>query len=305
MTEFERPTDQAYQQLQKAYDFYNDRLFDGVLPHCLFTFHRNPKSAGYFSPARFSSKSGQKTDEIAMNIAYFAISPIEEVLSTLAHEMAHLKQEHFGIPGKKGYHNSEWATIMDEIGLIPTSTGLPGGKRVGEKMDHYIEPGGKFELATDELLDAFFELSWYDRYVATKPENMRRQISRLSESGVDPHLSQLPADEFMHQLDLCIPGDSMPPDLIKKLPKKKKTPTSPVAQVLKGSSDDEGKPKKFKYAGYSDDESIEDEPAPQMVPMNKSNRMTYVCPACQLKVWGKPKIRIKCMDCSVKMKEAD
>lgn len=34
---------------------------------------------------------------------------------------------------------------MDEIGLTPSNTGEPGGKRTGQQMDHYVTPGGAFE----------------------------------------------------------------------------------------------------------------------------------------------------------------
>lgn len=33
---------------------------------------------------------------------------------------------------------------MEEIGLIPSNTGEPGGARTGQKMTHYIDPHGKF-----------------------------------------------------------------------------------------------------------------------------------------------------------------
>ena len=36
---------------------------------------------------------------------------------------------------------------MAAIGLIPSATGLPGGKRTGKGLKHYIEANGQFELA--------------------------------------------------------------------------------------------------------------------------------------------------------------
>ncbi len=35
-----RATERAYSELQQAFDFYNQRLFDGELPDCLITFQR-------------------------------------------------------------------------------------------------------------------------------------------------------------------------------------------------------------------------------------------------------------------------
>lgn len=48
--------------------------------------------------------------------------------------MTHLWQYHFGKPGRRGYHNKEWANKMESIGLMPSSTGQPGGDKTGDKM---------------------------------------------------------------------------------------------------------------------------------------------------------------------------
>ena len=58
---------------------------------------------------------------------------------------------------------------MERIGLIPSDTGQPGGKRVGESMSHYIEDGGPFDKACKELLTTEFKLSWLDRFPPHKP----------------------------------------------------------------------------------------------------------------------------------------
>jgi hypothetical protein len=86
---------------------------------------------------------------------------VPEVLSTLVHEMVHHRQFTFGKPGKNGHHNKQWADMMDEVGLEPTSTGAPGGARTGRKVTHMIVPGGPFEVACAELLDIGFDLPWF------------------------------------------------------------------------------------------------------------------------------------------------
>lgn len=167
------PTFETYNELQTAYDFFNTRLFDGGLPPCLITLQREKRTYGYFSSKRFvGSKSGQMVDEIAMNPSYFAIRSIEETLSTLVHEMAHLWQFHYGKPGRRGYHNKEWGAKMDSIGLCPSNTGAEGGKRTGEKMSHYIVSGGNFERACSELMTDEFNLSWFDRFPPERPTSL-------------------------------------------------------------------------------------------------------------------------------------
>jgi hypothetical protein len=74
--------------------------------------------------------------------------------------MAHQWQEHRGTPSRKGYHNGEWAEKMESIGLMPSDTGKPGGKRSGQHMTHYIIPGGPFARACAALLSEGFRLAW-------------------------------------------------------------------------------------------------------------------------------------------------
>jgi SprT-like family len=98
------------------------------------------------------SQPEQITDEIAFNPSHFANLTPTQTLSTLVHEMVHLWQHHFGKPSRAGYHNRDWAVKMRAIGLIPTSTGEPGGKETGQQVTHYIEPGGRFERACAAFL---------------------------------------------------------------------------------------------------------------------------------------------------------
>jgi hypothetical protein len=81
-------------------------------------------------------------------------------LSTLAHEGAHAYQQQYGKPGRRGYHNIEWASMMECIGLIPSATGEAGGKKTGQRVSHYIRPGGPFDHAIEALLATGFSLCW-------------------------------------------------------------------------------------------------------------------------------------------------
>ena len=61
------PTEQAYSELQHAYDVFNTRLFAGQLPPCLITMQRKNRTYGYFSGERWNDQAGAVTDEIALN----------------------------------------------------------------------------------------------------------------------------------------------------------------------------------------------------------------------------------------------
>lgn len=158
------PTTETYGELQAAYDLFNAELFGGKLPNSLITLQRERKSYGYFSAERFQKRDGTKTDEIAMNPLYFAVVPLVEIMQTLAHEMHHLWQFHFGTPGRGRYHNAEWSDKMKDSGLMPSSTGKPGGKTTGDSMADYPIEGGRFLKACAKLLTTDYRISWYDRF---------------------------------------------------------------------------------------------------------------------------------------------
>ncbi len=158
------PTLTTAQEFQAAYDHFNRRLFNGELPACLITLQRTINCMGYYFFERFVRADGQRTDEIAMNPEFFAGRPILETLQTLVHEMAHMWQYHFGKPSVKSYHNKQWAAKMEAIGLMPSSTGAPGGARTGQQMADYAIAGSAFMLASEELVSNQFQVSWCDRF---------------------------------------------------------------------------------------------------------------------------------------------
>jgi len=149
-----QPTRELYPDLQDAYDQLNRDLFHANLPQCLITLQRHKGAYGYFHKARMANHDdpSKTTDEIVLNPQGFKHRTTREILATLAHEMAHVWQAHFGRPGRRGYHNQEWADKMTTIGLQPSDTGKPGGKTTGQRVTHYIIKGGPFDRATTNLL---------------------------------------------------------------------------------------------------------------------------------------------------------
>jgi predicted SprT family Zn-dependent metalloprotease len=148
--QMQTPTTETYTELQQAFDHFNAQLFGGKLPPCLMTLQREKNTYGYFSAQRFVrvGEDGM-TDEIALNPVYFGIRPLVEIMQTIVHEMAHLWQFHYGTPARRRYHNREWADKMEGIGLMPSNTGEPGGKRLGDSMADYPIKGGRFLVACE------------------------------------------------------------------------------------------------------------------------------------------------------------
>ena len=148
------PTLETYTDLQKYYDIFNEKFFNGKLPNCLITYQRGQNFMAYYSPKRFK-KGDNQTDEIAMNPTAFLSHDKTQILQTLLHEMCHLEQEHFGKPSRGGYHNKEWGTMMKRVGLQPFGVGKDNyGKEVGQKMNDKIIEGGVFDqfIKSDEYV---------------------------------------------------------------------------------------------------------------------------------------------------------
>lgn len=157
------PTNELYEQLQFAYEFFNEALFENQLPNCMITVQREKNTMGFFSPERWSSLSGEHVHEISINPSYFLSRSLMEVFQTLVHEQCHLWQFVFGSPGRRGYHNEEWAQKMISIGLIPSSTGRSGGDKVGQKMADFPRKNGRFMKACIALVSSGHFIGWVDR----------------------------------------------------------------------------------------------------------------------------------------------
>jgi hypothetical protein len=118
------PTDKTYRSFYEAYEHFNAVLFDNQLSGCLFTMQRRKRTRGFFAPERFGHRRGNEiADEIALNPRTFLDRTDREIISTVVHEMVHQWQQHHGKPGRRGYHNKQWAAKMNSVGLVPTHTG--------------------------------------------------------------------------------------------------------------------------------------------------------------------------------------
>lgn len=257
-----KPTIQAYHELQQAYDFFNEHLFNKELPDLLITLQRGRNTFGYFAPDRFSGVS--KTSELAMNPDYFGGRSLADTLSTLAHEMCHVWQYH--TPVKKcrgGYHDRIWGAKMEEIGLMPSNTGMVGGKKTGQQMTHYMIENGKFQSVVYDLLKSGFSISWYDEWVS---RNLV-PISKTDKKILDNWLNKTEKENT---------------DLINKLTKTINKNNDIVDSVL-------------------DNEDIDLLITPPV--KGASNRSKYTCPKCNLNAWAKPDISLICGECEEILKE--
>jgi predicted SprT family Zn-dependent metalloprotease len=178
-----KPTKDTYDRLQQAYEHFNKGLFGGMLPNALITLQRRKGTYGYFAGDRFTSVDGKAADEIALNPQAFADQELIDVLAILAHEMVHLWQHRFGMPGRGRYHNREWAEKMKEIGLQPTDGSADGSKETGDRITHVIVAGGPFENAARKLIARDFALIWKEVPVRDEPAPAGEGAAQPEKSG--------------------------------------------------------------------------------------------------------------------------
>lgn len=277
------PTSDTYQLFQTAFEHFNKVLFDSALPPCLITFQRQKRLMGYVSFKRWYHQTEHRyIDELAINPEYFAHYSLVELFQTLCHEMVHLWQAHFGSPSRRGYHNEEWARKMIAIGLMPSTTGKPGGNIVGEAMLDYILADGAFLNACEALLATGLRLEWVDAYpVAREPEPIpayNAQGENISHPLIQPKI----------------------PD-----PRPNPRPAEPMTKTP-----DDGFPysmeqleQAFMAALPFQDQGEPGLRIPTTRPLNKSHRHKYYCQQCHLNVWGRPELNILCGDCELPLVE--
>lgn len=194
-------TAQQYGDFDRAYKFLNDALFGGKLPDCFITINSQANSEGYFAHNAFiNSADSTKTDEISLNYRSFMVKSTEYVLSTLVHEMCHQWQFHFGKPPRRCYHNKEWADKMESVGLMPSSTGAPGGKRTGQAMSDYIIDGGRFQREARSLIAGGFKIRWASiTAIARQLGEIKQQVS-----ATDRDSDEIPEEIAEEALELAL-----------------------------------------------------------------------------------------------------
>lgn len=263
------PTENFYGNLQRAYDFLNTELFGGQLSPCLITLRSSDRVFGYHHKDRFISAEGDLLSELGLHPAFFTLRPVEFALSTLAHEMVHHWQSQFGNESHSNPHNKEWADKMEEVGLMPSSTGLPGGEKTGRHVTHYIMPGGPFDNACQKLVLGGFSFGWYDRHTPRKADERQAPVQALNEAGITLKLSEPPA---------------------RTLPEPKLT-----------DRDLDRLEEQAEKKGW--DEPIKPPAVYAPPPRRENTRIKQHCPECKFTVWTGKEVKLICGTCSLPLRD--
>jgi hypothetical protein len=298
-----QPTLDEYPAFQHAFDFFNTELFSSELPPCMITLQRRRQSFGYYAPEAFVNSRNQLTDEIALNPACFPGRSLEENWAELVRHMCSHWVHKAGKSGRENYHNAAWADKMQEVGLMPTTTGSPGGSRTGQTVRHYIDANGKFLDSCNQLKKSGLHFPWVDRY----PDH-----ETLNEIGAPPRATDAASPETQDVMDFgdasldvmtnsarhdTDDGDGVPLSI------------PPKVAAADSADDDDGDspPVVFRPAETLREEMSElgtvfvDRPKGKI----HTQKFTYECKKCKVKVWGKQGLSLLCITCDRPLKELD
>jgi predicted SprT family Zn-dependent metalloprotease len=125
---------------------------------------------GYYHPERYVYKydKSKVIGRIALNPQWFLPgreNNCSDIVATLVHQMCHALEIQDNPKATPTHHSKKWGEMMEKIGLMPSDTGNPDGKRTGKKMSQFVLAGGQFEKMCQEEK---FDLSWADRLVSSK-----------------------------------------------------------------------------------------------------------------------------------------
>lgn len=254
------PTSEFYNLFVHIYNYYNENLFDNELKMPIIVITRKKNVFGYFSFQRWRDSLSRPVDEIALNPQMFTKYPITEICQTIVHEMCHQWQYQYGTPTRSGYHNTEWSQKMQIIGLMPSSTGKPGGTMLGQKMADYPIDDGIFIKHTEKLLlTEIFQKLYYEN---VKDDNNEIEVvETLIIEESDPEevvTSENSSDDFL--------------ELLERNGKKNAKENKPKCMDLN-------------YLQTQNEKKL---------------KVKYTCEICDTNVWGKPDLSIICGSCKTK-----
>lgn len=180
-----RPTRTQFAAYQQLFDYFNHRLFENSLADCMLSFSRRRSSSHtLFTAEQWREEAGPATAEISLNLKQLSEGEPMEVVATLVRQMVHLWQERYGSPSRNGYFNREWAEKMETTGLIPSATGLPGGRRTGQGIRHYIETEGRFARAYREMPPTYLWPFLPTAFAKDKNGTSRKVMYRCAGCGI-------------------------------------------------------------------------------------------------------------------------
>ena len=260
-----------YTFFTEAFHFYNEELFGNELPNrIIVAITRSANTSGHFAAQQWVNEKGEDLHEIAMNPSYFGYSNLLQILSVFVHEMCHFHIYMLkGKAGANGYHCKQWANKMRILGLEPISHDKDRKGGLGSKVSHSIVEGGLFLEVTKKFRN---KLNYSDMS-ATKKLHIDIVKTGTPELGEEYKDDENNDDSKPYNV---VSLDDLDAELLVfSNPNLESVLSS--EEFLNGHSDMIEKEKKKK----------------------PKNKLKYSC-ECEKpnNLWGRPGLRVVCLDCS-------
>lgn len=258
-------TNEIYTQLQKAYRHFNKALFNNRLPPCLITIQRDSERVhGYFAPKRFSRKD--KADECMDEIA---INPMYFINVRVENALSTL--------------------VHEMVHLEQQHFGKPGrGKYHNKEWGEWMRRVGLMPSNTGEVGGR--QTGDQVTHFIMKGGPFDVACARL----VSEKFSIQWYDRWIHNASSFSKRLALEPINYGK--------HATIDQIIKTPQEVKGEELKKAISGLTDTPLAGTSAAAPLIP-GKKKKTTYECPECNSKVWGKPKLQIRCGTCNTDYQE--
>lgn len=177
--------------LEKIFRTLNDDFFGGQLETPIITIQSTPKAYGHITVDKVWMRSDAVARQYEVNIGAGTLSrPIENVVSTMLHEMVHLYHLMNNIQDtSRGgtYHNKKFKQKAEEVGLV---------------IDYDKRIGWSITSPSEKLIDYIIEKEWSDIQIF-RYESFRVTVGGKSANGDQDQPAKKPSSTRKYQCPCC------------------------------------------------------------------------------------------------------
>ena len=275
--------------LTYAFDYLNNRLFNGELERPMLYFSRNDERiGGFFTANSWTDKNKKTVNEIGLNANHFDAGNIMHIINILIHEMIHQCQFANDVSPKANDHNKFWVDTAKSIGLeIVKSKEEPGNSKLYSTLPR---PHGKAHIAMTEMpLDIILPLITQN---LGSPDPDSPQDGGMGETGAG---QQGEGSEGEGQSGSGSEEGGQGQD----------GQGQGMFATVDPSKMTEEQLREFYKAIYQGQKDAEQrrEQLPEKE-TKQGQRIKYTCVICGTNLWGKASLRVMCMECGQELIES-
>ena len=164
---------ELYAKIQKVIDALDKAFFSGKgkakIPEVVFAINNSCRAcvvAYVQADALYDKSNNTKLQYMGINPSYLDRS-IEHILGTICHELCHVYENAFIHIPRGGYHDKQWASLMEDCGLEPKYL-----NKSKTAVTHNIKEGGEFEAFVEKFKEEngedYFNIVAYSAEVERK-----------------------------------------------------------------------------------------------------------------------------------------